>query len=401
MFKLLIADDEPIVRKGLFDTLKWDEYNITVVDMAVNGKDALEIAEREKPDICLIDICMPLINGLDLIEKLKEFNPEVITIIVTGHDEFGYAQRAVTLKAFDYILKPVYEEDLRRVIKNAIKELEESRARHKSYEWANDQLKKNLPVLKSKFLLDWINGELTKEEAIEQLQFHNIELGQNMGLVVLKLKTEVLNYKIDIQWERQLLIFAIQNIYEEILLSVGDFNCIRDDNENIVGLVTINSRKDWKDFKETVESNVERYLHQKVVVYQSEIINVIEDISTVYEEIKKEMFNEICCLPIIRKVKMHIDRNYKDQDLSLQKFADDLEVNCSYLSTLFKQELGISFTDYIIKVRVTEAIRLMNDIKIKIYEISEQVGYSSQHYFCNAFKKVFGISPSEYRQKNI
>ena len=103
---------------------------------------------------------------------------------------------------------------------------------------------------------------------------------------------------------------------------------------------------------------------------------------------------------MIRKVKLYIDRNYKDQDLSLQKLADDLEVNCSYLSTLFKQELGISFTDYIIKFRITEAIGLMNDTKIKIYEIAEQVGYSSQHYFCNAFKKVFGISPTEYRQKN-
>ena len=110
MFKLLIADDEQFVRKGLLDTLKWDEYNITVVEMAKNGREALEIAEKEKPDICLLDICMPLINGLDLIQKLKEVNPEVITIIVTGHDEFEYAQRAVKLKVFDYILKPVYEE---------------------------------------------------------------------------------------------------------------------------------------------------------------------------------------------------------------------------------------------------------------------------------------------------
>ncbi len=147
MYKLLIADDEPLVRKGLYNTLEWDKFNIAVVDMAVNGKEALEISKREVPDICLLDINMPIINGLNLIEKIKEINPEVVIIIVTGYDEFQYAQMALKLKAFDYLLKPVYEEDLRVVIERALTELEAAKSIKKRYEWANEQLKKNLPIL--------------------------------------------------------------------------------------------------------------------------------------------------------------------------------------------------------------------------------------------------------------
>ncbi|MHB1453440.1 MAG: response regulator transcription factor [Saccharofermentanales bacterium] len=399
MFRLLIADDEPIVRKGLFDTLQWGDLGITVLDMAANGKEALEIAQKQLPDICLVDICMPIINGLDLIEKLKELNPEVIIIIVTGYDEFEYAQKAVQLKAFDYVLKPVYEENLRIIIENAIKELERTQSRRKSYEWAKEQLAKNLPLLKSKFILDWIKGELTREEISEQLEFHKIRMEKDVGFAFLKLHAETLDVKSNIQWEKQLLLFAIQNIFEEILSKVGDFNGIRDGNDNLVALVTIHDKKAWKEFKAVVGSSVEKYLFQKVTVYQADIDDYFEGVPDAYEEIRKEISNNAHCLPIVRSVKTYIERNYKNTDISLTQIAEELEVNSSYLSTLFKQEQGISFTDYLIKVRITEAIKLMNDTKIKIYEIAEEVGYSSQHYFCNSFKKVLGISPSEYRQK--
>lgn len=401
MYKLLIADDEPLVRKGLYNTLEWDKFNIAVVDMAVNGKEALEISKREVPDICLLDINMPIINGLNLIEKIKEINPEVVIIIVTGYDEFQYAQMALKLKAFDYLLKPVYEEDLRVVIERALTELEAAKSIKKRYEWANEQLKKNLPILKSKFISDWLKGELSREEILEQLEFHKIELGKELGIVLLKLRGEALNSKSGTEWDRQLLLFAIQNIFEEILLKAGSFNIIRDDNDIIIALLTIKDKMKWNELKVLIESNVERYLNQLVTVYRSEIKDKAEDIAAAYEEIKKEIYNESCYLPIIRKVKHYMDRNYKDPELSLQKIANELEINSSYLSTLFKQEVGQSFTDYMIKIRITEAIRLMNDPRLKIYEIAEQVGYSSQHYFCNAFKKVLGISPSEYKQKNI
>ena len=115
----------------------------------------------------------------------------------------------------------------------------------------------------------------------------------------------------------------------------------------------------------------------------------------------KNLHSEIHCLPVIKKVKSYIEGNYQDPELSLQRIAADLLLSLSYLSKLFKQEVGMSFIDFLIKIRIKEAIKLMNNPQLKIYEIAEQVGYSSQHYFCAAFKKVLGVSPTEYRQKEI
>ena len=96
--------------------------------------------------------------------------------------------------------------------------------------------------------------------------------------------------------------------------------------------------------------------------------------------------------------KNYIDTYFYQQDLSLKEVAEKVGVSPDYLSRLLKRELGISFVDYVTKIRVEKAIKFMNDPSIKFYEIAEQVGYSTQHYFSTAFKKVMGISPLIYRK---
>jgi two-component system, response regulator YesN len=399
MFKLMVADDEPKIRIGLSEALDWEALNISVIGIARDGEEALMLASENKPDICLIDICMPVINGLDLIEKLREQNPNVITIIITGHDEFDYAQKAVKLDVFDYILKPVCEDELLKVIERAKKELEETVGREKRYEWADIQLKKNMGVMKERFFSEWINGQVTGDEIEEQLKFYNIELGTRLGLVLLKTQGINLGGKSRIEWERQLLLFAIQNIFEEMLDPLKTFIMTRDNNENYVALVSLNDKKAWDSLKLQTENNTEKYLEHRVVVYQKEVSGGINEVSFTYEEIKRIMFNDSHCLPVVRKVKLYIEKNYMDSQLSIKKIADDLNISVGHLSKLFKQELGMSFTDYLIKIRITESIKLINNDTMKIYEIADRVGYSSQHYFCAAFKNVLGISPTEYRQR--
>jgi two-component system, response regulator YesN len=399
MLKVLIADDEPKIRKGLFESVNWKELDMEVIGLAKDGEEAYKIACIEKPDICLVDICMPAINGLDLIEKLKEASPQAITIIITGHDEFDYAQKAVKLKVFDYLLKPIDEEELTRIIEKAKNEIEGNIARQKSYEWANEQLKKSMPVLKFKFITDWIKGQLTRQEIEEQLEFHNINSDDKMGVVLLKVHGSAFADKPNIEWERQLLFFAVQNILEEHLKDVGDFNLIRDENDNFVAITNITSESHWNELKRSVEDNIERYLRHRVTLYSEETSEKGCDVPAVYEALIRKMQAESLCLPLIKKVRLYIERNYTNSELSLQSIAEEFKISLSYLSRLFKQEMGMSFIDYLIKVRISKAIKLMNDPQVKIYEIADEVGYSSQHYFCAAFKKLLGVSPSEYRQR--
>jgi two-component system response regulator YesN len=104
VYKLLIADDEAKIRRGLRNVLDWNELNIIVVGEAEDGEIALEKTEKLKPDLILLDICMPFLNGLELIRKIKETEHNCIIIIITGHDEFEYMHEALKLKVFDYLL---------------------------------------------------------------------------------------------------------------------------------------------------------------------------------------------------------------------------------------------------------------------------------------------------------
>ena len=104
VYKLLIADDESRIRKGLRNVLDWNELNIEVVGEAEDGEIALVQTKKLNPDLIFLDICMPFLNGLKLIEKLNEPDRNCIIIIITGHDEFEYMHEALKLKVFDYLL---------------------------------------------------------------------------------------------------------------------------------------------------------------------------------------------------------------------------------------------------------------------------------------------------------
>ncbi|RGD64714.1 response regulator, partial [Lachnospiraceae bacterium OF09-6] len=110
--KLLIADDEEFSRTCISEMLDWNSYGITVVATAENGLDAWEKVKKYKPDIVITDIKMPQISGLDLLTKIQENHLEIDTIMISGFDEFAFAQKALNLGAKNYLLKPVNPAEL-------------------------------------------------------------------------------------------------------------------------------------------------------------------------------------------------------------------------------------------------------------------------------------------------
>lgn len=112
MYKLMIAEDEVLERKALKLIIEKNFNNISVIEEATDGENAIEIAKINKPDIILMDVKMPVKNGLEAQEKIYEFLPNVKTIILTAYDYFKYAQLALRLHTFDYLLKPVKPTEL-------------------------------------------------------------------------------------------------------------------------------------------------------------------------------------------------------------------------------------------------------------------------------------------------
>jgi two-component system response regulator YesN len=395
-FNVLIVDDEPKIRNGIASSINWNEIGLNLVGTASDGREALQMAQKQKLDICIADICMPFIDGLDLIDKLKEINPGIITIIISGYDKFEYAMNAVKLKVFDYILKPIDETALLNTVLKAKKELEENALREKSLIQAAKQLNKSMPYLRERFLQECLNDEIDPLELKELMEFYQIRLSNEMGLILVKLDETDLMETTD-EKNKQIMLFSLQGVLENLLEQLPCFYSIRDRRDNIV--ILAEPTNEWAAFCNQLPELLLHHSGVKNRMYFSGVINPAE-IAEAYEDLVKQATTDNEYTPVISNVKKYIEEQYSDSMLSLKSAAEKMNINLYYLCRMFKQEVGVSFSGYLTKIRIREAIKLMHNDQMKIHEIAEKVGYNSQHYFSSAFKKVLGIAPSEYKNKS-
>jgi two-component system, response regulator YesN len=172
--KVLIVDDEYLIRNLLKRRINWEELGMAIVGEASNAREALDMVEALKPDIIFTDICMPSIDGIEFSGMVIEKNPEIKIVIVTGHDEFEFARKSIKLGIADFILKPINSAEILSVTERLKKKILEERTRNKEFEKLKEELKKNFPVLIEKFLNRWIQQPLTKDEIEENLVYFGI-----------------------------------------------------------------------------------------------------------------------------------------------------------------------------------------------------------------------------------
>lgn len=397
MYKLIIADDEARIRRGLRNSINWAELDIEIIGEAEDGEIALELAKEKMPNIMLVDICMPFVNGLELIKQLKDIVENCIIIIITGFDEFEYIHEALKLKVFDYILKPVNREKLREVVSKAVNELNKIEEKKDYLDWANKQLDENSNAIKRSFLNNWLNGKLEYEYIIKQLKFFNINLGKSIGMMIIKVM-ERLNLEIHSNgWDKELINFAIINIASELLGKPEDIVSFIDEDSNIIVIGNIENIEEWFKVGTEISEKVHSYINCTVSIEQKKIFKDILGVKDTYKALTHDINKKRNYKPVVLLAIKYIDANYFLNHLSLDSVAENLNLSSSYLSKLLKQETGLSFIDYLTSVRIKRSIDIMSDPTVKIYQIAELVGYNNQHYFCKAFKKITGCSPKEYR----
>ena len=129
MYKVLIVDDEKMIRMGMKKVLPWDELGVGEVYTAATGKEALEILDEQHPEILITDIQMTEMTGLELIEEAKKCVPDLRVIVLTGYDNFEYARQSLRLKVQDFFLKPIEEEELANAVKNQVEYLEQQKCK--------------------------------------------------------------------------------------------------------------------------------------------------------------------------------------------------------------------------------------------------------------------------------
>lgn len=167
MYKLLVVEDEPLIRRGIVRLIDFDNLEIGPIFEAGDGEEALKIVEKEAPHIILTDINLPYVDGLTFAQKAKILLPDVILIFLTGYDYFDYAVTALKLGADDYILKPVTKKEVEVLLTKSITKLK-SRKLNIELEQLNSS--------NEKILLETTLGEMIKQRIDKELENSSLSL---------------------------------------------------------------------------------------------------------------------------------------------------------------------------------------------------------------------------------
>ena len=246
MLKVLIVDDEALVRRGIVLGVDWAAMGCVVVGEAANGEEGLAAVERFSPNLIITDVRMPRMDGIEMMNRLREKGCRAHVIVLTAYSDFSYARSALQFGADDYLLKPFRDQELTAAL---------DKIRRKEREQTSLTPQDTLPLLKgdkSKYVL----------QALEYIAAH-----------------------------------------------------------------------------------------------------------------------------------------YADQDISITSIAAHLGVSEGHLSHVFKKETSYTIISYLTQYRVHTAMKLLQDCRYKVYEVAEMVGYRDVAYFGSTFKKLVGVSPSEYQDR--
>ncbi len=209
MLKMIVVEDETILREGICRVGKWDECGIEIVGAAANGKQALEMIEKEMPDILLSDVVMPVMDGLELTKEVYERYPDIRVILLSGHEEFDFVRKAMEYKACNYLLKPVKIEKLMEVVASVRDEIISTR-RLKS------KLEESAPIMRQHYINQLIGGLSQKKE----------QIGQRFGSLSIELELEDLSVLVcepdsymEDRMELEMTLMALQEISSEVMAS--------------------------------------------------------------------------------------------------------------------------------------------------------------------------------------
>lgn len=270
MYRVLVADDEPIERTVVSKTIQTYFPGQLEVVTAENGRQAAELFFSKNCDIALLDIEMPGVNGLEAAKQIRERDKYCSIIFLTAFDDFSYAKQAIGVKALEYLLKPGADEELAAVLEEAIRLAQEREGR----------ADKNADTPKP---------ANAAEGAWSETEWRETDCGME---------------------------------------------------ENRLGNIRMNA----------VAENIRNY----------------------------------------------IELHYQD-DISLQTAAHAMNYSDAYFCKIFKQCFDKSFIVYLSEYRVEKAKQLLADVVINVKDISQKVGYHDSNYFAKVFKRVAGVTPTEYR----
>ncbi|MFR2465632.1 MAG: response regulator, partial [Clostridia bacterium] len=168
MYKMVIIDDNRRELRYVQGALEWENYQIDVVGTFYNPLLALEEIPKLLPDIILTDIVMPQINGFQLVAKALEYNPDLLTVFMSCHEDFEYARAAVDMRACSYLLKPLILEELEETITKTVSRLNQREAERTKSDFMEKIFSQSLETLQEQFFFELCNGAFSNIQDIHE-----------------------------------------------------------------------------------------------------------------------------------------------------------------------------------------------------------------------------------------
>ncbi|WP_284638257.1 response regulator transcription factor [Paenibacillus silviterrae] len=359
MKRILIVDDEQHIREGIAAKIEQcEEAAYLISGEAASGTQALDWLASHFADICITDIRMPVMDGLELIRCIKEKYPWMLCIIVSSYDDFHYAKQALQLGVKDYILKPIDREMLQESLAGVAMTIQQNR------------LDRAFQILVEK--MHPSQGLMNRwKDLLETRQFSNYPL-----LVVDTLQMFEDWVHTDYYLFDALTAKWIEMVAKELNLEMPGQEELRSG--------------DWGDTELTLRHDSARFYFRLGAVMRLEkgMLSLIEVLKNSYQHEN---------VKIIRQVKHYIDEHYAEK-INLEELADLIPISRSYLAVLFKQSTGQTVWNYLVEVRMKNAKLLLLDQKLRIYEVAGKVGYENSEHFSKLFKEYYGVSPKDYRR---
>lgn len=241
MFKVLIIDDEPIIRRGLINIINWKKFQCAICGEAGDGVEGLEKIRALQPDIVFADINMPEINGLEMIRMAKDIVPHCKFVILSGYREFSYMQEALKIGAFDYILKPSSIEDICEVMRRVVVALKYEIDAQLEIKKLRKCFEDSIPILKEKLLYDVIfQMNINEEEIKESFELYGIHIHEFI-LFIIEMDGESKKRE---PYQRQLYQFGIINTVEEMFVEDYKVEKIVLNNRQIAFIITSDAAKE-------------------------------------------------------------------------------------------------------------------------------------------------------------
>ncbi|MBD2871103.1 response regulator [Paenibacillus arenilitoris] len=215
-YQLLLVDDEANVVDGLADTLPWHELGIAKVFKAYSGVEALEILKTNPVDILISDIRMPGMTGLELLARVRRSWKKIKCILLSGHAEFAYAQQAIAHETYDYLLKPVGDEEIMAKVGGAIKALSEERDETRFRQRMARAFQESLPKLRGELLNELLQGlKYAPDRLTDKLESLKLNIAHDESFALMLVRLEGHLPKLDF-YSLSLMEYAVANMAEEL-----------------------------------------------------------------------------------------------------------------------------------------------------------------------------------------